>query len=162
VRETSFLDDVEEVNRRHTVVNLVELARGHAGWFDRYADRYRAETAEAIRDGREISADAYAAAAEAVQAFRRGVPIVMAEAGIDAWISPAATGPAPHGLGSTGSPLMNLPWTQSGLPTIVLPGGRAAEPSGPALPVGLQVAGRPGADEVLVAHSAGIAAALPS
>ncbi|GIS67275.1 MAG: hypothetical protein CM1200mP6_03430 [Anaerolineaceae bacterium] len=40
---------------------------------------------------------------------------------IDLWISPSAPGVAPHGLDSTGDPVMNLPWTHSGLPTIGIP-----------------------------------------
>ena len=160
VRETSFLHDIEEINRRHLVVNLVELALSHAAWFDRYGERYQPETAEAIRDGRTVGADTYDAALYSVHAFRNEVPAVMADVGIDVWVSPAATGPAPRGLGSTGSPLMNLPWTQAGLPALVLPVGTAAAPHGPALPIGLQCAGRPGADELLLAQAAGIGEAL--
>jgi Asp-tRNA(Asn)/Glu-tRNA(Gln) amidotransferase A subunit family amidase len=57
---------------------------------------------------------------------------------------------------------MNVPWTQAGLPAMSLPAGVVArEPDGPALPVGLQVVGRPGGDEQLLAWAPGIAAALP-
>jgi Asp-tRNA(Asn)/Glu-tRNA(Gln) amidotransferase A subunit family amidase len=56
---------------------------------------------------------------------------------------------------------MSVPWTQAGLPALSLPAGAVArEPGGPALPVGLQCVGRPGADEQLLAHTVGIAAAL--
>jgi Asp-tRNA(Asn)/Glu-tRNA(Gln) amidotransferase A subunit family amidase len=56
---------------------------------------------------------------------------------------------------------MNVPWTQAGLPALSLPAGTVArEPGDPALPVGLQVVGRPGADELLLAWAGGIAAAL--
>lgn len=161
VRETSLLSDVAEVNRRHTVVNLVELARTHEAWFDRYAERYRTETATAIREGRAIAPDTYVAALDAVRAFRQETPARMEEAGIDVVICPAATGPAPRGLGATGSPLMNVPWTQAGAPALSLPAGAvAAEPAAPVLPVGLQCVGRPGGDERLLADAAGIAAAL--
>lgn len=48
---------------------------------------------------------------------------LMRRHSIDLWISPAALGPAPEGIEATGSPAMNLPWTQAGLPTISLPAG---------------------------------------
>ena len=160
VREVAALDDIAEVNRRQVVVNLVELARTHEPWFDRYADRYRPRTAAAIREGRSIDAATYAAALDGVHTLRRALPHRMAEAGIDVWICPAATGPAPRGLDTTGSPTMSVPWTQAGLPALSLPAGTVArEPDGPALPVGLQCVGRPGADEQLLAWAPAIAEA---
>jgi Asp-tRNA(Asn)/Glu-tRNA(Gln) amidotransferase A subunit family amidase len=161
VREVMALDDIAEVNRRHVTVNVVELARTHEPWFDRYAERYRPQTAAAIREGRSIDPPAYTAALDGVHAFRRALPILMADAGIDVWICPSATGPAPQGLDTTGSPVMSVPWTQAGVPALSLPAGAVArEPGGPSLPVGLQCVGRPGADEQLLAHAVGIAAAI--
>jgi Asp-tRNA(Asn)/Glu-tRNA(Gln) amidotransferase A subunit family amidase len=161
VREVPALDDIAEVNQRQMVVNLVELARGHKAWFDRYAERYRPQTADGIREGRSIDAATYTAALDGVHAFRRTLPARMADAGVDVWICPSATGPAPRGVDTTGSPVMSVPWTQAGLPALSLPVGAVArEPGGPALPVGLQCVGRPGTDELLLAHAVGIAAAL--
>jgi Asp-tRNA(Asn)/Glu-tRNA(Gln) amidotransferase A subunit family amidase len=161
VREVPALDDIADVNQRQRIVNLVELARVHEEWFDRYADRYRTETAAGIREGRAIDSASYSAALAAVHTFRRTLPAVMSDAGIDVWICPSATGPAPHGLDTTGSPLMNVPWTQAGLPALSLPAGTATrDGGGPALPVGLQCVGRPDADEDLLAWAPGIAAAL--
>jgi Asp-tRNA(Asn)/Glu-tRNA(Gln) amidotransferase A subunit family amidase len=155
------LDDIAEVNRRQVTVNLVELARTHEPWFDRYAGHYRPQTAAAIRAGRSIDAASYTAALDGVHAFRRFLPNLMIDAGIDIWICPSATGPAPHGLDTTGSPAMSVPWTQAGLPALSLPAGAVTrDPGGPALPVGLQCVGRPGADERLLAWAPGIAAAL--
>ena len=53
--------------------------------------------------------------------------------------------PAPKGLESTGDCVMNLPWTQAGLPVISLP----SELSKNGLPMGLQVIGRWMEDERL-------------
>ena len=66
--------------------------------------------------------------------------------GIDVWITPAATGPAPYGLKSTGNSVMSLPWSYAGVPALALPAGRAAN----SLPLGVQCAARPGADERLL------------
>jgi Asp-tRNA(Asn)/Glu-tRNA(Gln) amidotransferase A subunit family amidase len=70
----------------------------------------------------------------------------MDQHGIDLWIAPAAPGSAPAGLDSTGDPIMNLPWTQSGLPAINLPSGKSAN----GLPLGIQVVGRWYEDEKLL------------
>ena len=70
----------------------------------------------------------------------------MIDWGFDLWISPPALGAAPRGLESTGDPVMNIPWTQAGLPTVCLPAGRNAA----GLPMGLQVAGGRGTDEELL------------
>jgi Asp-tRNA(Asn)/Glu-tRNA(Gln) amidotransferase A subunit family amidase len=161
VREVAALDDVAEVNRRQSVVNLVEFARGHDAWFDRYADRYRPQSAAAIREGRTIDATTYEAALDGVHAFRRTIPARMADAGIDVWVCPSATGPAPRGLDATGNPVMSVPWTQAGLPALSLPAGVVArEPGGQALPIGLQCVARPGADEQLLAWAPGFVDAL--
>ena len=74
----------------------------------------------------------------------------MAESGIDLWICPSAPDVAPHGIDATGSPKMNMPWTHSGLPALSLPAGRGML----GLPIGLQLVGRYGADECLLAWSA--------
>ena len=71
----------------------------------------------------------------------------MAVQQIDLWIAPATPGPAPLGLESTGDPVMNLPWTHSGLPTISLPCGTNET----GLPLGLQVIGGWYQDEQLLA-----------
>ncbi|TWF77808.1 Asp-tRNA(Asn)/Glu-tRNA(Gln) amidotransferase A subunit family amidase [Pseudonocardia hierapolitana] len=161
VREVAAVDDIAQVNRRQIVVNLVELARGHEAWFDRYADRYRPQTAAAIREGRSIDVATYRAALDGVHALRRTLPQLMADAGIDVWICPSATGPAPRGLDTTGSPAMSVPWTQAGLPALSLPASTVVrDPGGPALPVGLQCVGRPGADERLLAWAPDIAEAV--
>jgi Asp-tRNA(Asn)/Glu-tRNA(Gln) amidotransferase A subunit family amidase len=78
--------------------------------------------------------------------------------GLDLWLSPSAQGPAPVGLASTGSPVMNLPWTYAGLPTLTLPAGFNEV----GLPLGLQLVGRWHGDERLLAGSKTILTALPT
>ena len=70
----------------------------------------------------------------------------MQETGIDAWVTPAATGTAPEGLSTTGDPIMNIPWTHSGVPTITLSSGTNEA----GLPYGMQFAAMFGADEKLL------------
>jgi len=80
----------------------------------------------------------------------------MDAAGIDLWLSPPATGPAPAGIGHTGDPVMNLPWTHAGLPSLSIPAGRASN----GLPLGLQISSRHGADEFLLHQASGLEEAL--
>jgi Asp-tRNA(Asn)/Glu-tRNA(Gln) amidotransferase A subunit family amidase len=54
---------------------------------------------------------------------------------------PAATGPAPRGLATTGDPAMNAPWTALGTPAISIP-----MPVQNALPLGLQLTADYGQD----------------
>ena len=49
-------------------------------------------------------------------------------------VVPAATGPAPLGLDSTGDSSMNAPWTTLGVPAITIP-----MPAAGGLPLGLQL-----------------------
>jgi Asp-tRNA(Asn)/Glu-tRNA(Gln) amidotransferase A subunit family amidase len=58
--------------------------------------------------------------------------------------------PAPRGLASTGDPVMNLPWSHAGLPTLGLRAGRSAQ----GLPLGLQLTAGWWRDEALLAWGA--------
>ena len=105
---------------------------------------------ELIRRGREISVGKLAEALNGRQQLRREITSLMDEHGLDLWICPSAPGAAPYGLESTGDPIMNLPWTHSGLPAVNLPTG--FDEGG--LPMGLQVVGRWYEDEALLEWSA--------
>ena len=87
--------------------------------------------------------DDYREALNGREELRTTLSGLMEENEIDLWITPSAPGPAPEGLDSTGDPVMNLPWTQCGMPTVTLPSGKSSE----GLPLGLQVIGRSGEDE---------------
>jgi Asp-tRNA(Asn)/Glu-tRNA(Gln) amidotransferase A subunit family amidase len=60
----------------------------------------------------------------------------------DAIVTPAALGPAPHGHGSTGNPIMSTLWTFAGLPCVSLPLLETAN----GLPIGVQLVGNLNAD----------------
>ncbi len=139
--------DLEAIEARHGVILAAEAARVHARWFPRFGELYHARTAELVRRGRAIAPEELAAALAGLPGHRRALMAEMDARGLDLWISPPAPGAAPSGLESTGDPVMNLPWTQAGLPTLTLPAGRNAA----GLPLGLQLAGRWWADEALLA-----------
>jgi Asp-tRNA(Asn)/Glu-tRNA(Gln) amidotransferase A subunit family amidase len=150
VVRVAFLNDIEDINRRHMRLIACEIARVHAPWFDEYQDRYREPTRRIISDGSGVDDRERRALRDAGIRLRSASAARMAKHGLDAWICPSATGEAPRGLATTGSPLMNLPWTHAGLPAVTIPCGRG--PQG--LPLGLQIVGAFMADERLLALAA--------
>ena len=147
IESVPTFDDFARVEARHGVIVAAEAARVHAKWFPRFSDLYHDKTAELIRRGQEVTAADLAAALADCGKLRRRLMARMEEHGVDVWATPSALGAAPAGLESTGDPVMNLPWTQAGLPALSLPAGRNAE----GLPLGLQLVGRWWGDEKLLA-----------
>jgi Asp-tRNA(Asn)/Glu-tRNA(Gln) amidotransferase A subunit family amidase len=128
------------------VITRYELAEVHRELFPRFTNLYRPETASAIRHGQEIGPTAYEAALRARSRYRRELTELTSAEGIDLWVTPAATGPAPLGLESTGDAVMSLPWSHAGWPAVSLPAGTAD-----GLPLGLQLVAPADADEDLLA-----------
>ena len=140
------LDNIEEIAARHRDLIAAEFALEQEAWFTDYAHLYRPATRNIILKGRTITETRLAETRESCAALRRELGAVMGGHGLDLWICPSTLGEAPAGLASTGSPVMNLPWTHAGLPVISLPCGRG----GRGLPLGLQCIGRFGQDARLV------------
>lgn len=138
--------DIDDIIFRHRRILSAEMAQVHATWFARYESLYRPRTAALIRQGLEVGVEELATARAERIGLRSELEGLMVQHGFDLWISPAAPGPAPEGITTTGDPAMNLPWTQAGLPAIALPAGHASN----GLPLGLQVVGAFMADEQLV------------
>jgi Asp-tRNA(Asn)/Glu-tRNA(Gln) amidotransferase A subunit family amidase len=157
VKRAPALAGIEQLNLLHRRMIFAEFAQEHAGLYARHGDLYRPRTVEAIRTGQSVNAEELAAARAHCLQLRGELEAQMDAAGIDLWVCPAATGPAPEGLHATGDPNMNLPWTHAGLPAITLPAGRAEN----GLPLGLQLAARFGADEELLGWARLVEAHLP-
>lgn len=147
VKPIQTMPDFTEIVERHNTLVAAEAAQVHAAWFEQYGDRYHPKTAELIRRGQTISDGEVAQAIVGRTTLRDHFTALMQQHGIDLWLSPAAPGPAPRGLDSTGDPVMNLPWTHSGLPTLNIPSGADAD----GLPLGLQLAAGWYQDEMLFA-----------
>lgn len=156
IQSVPVLADFDDVVQRHQTLVAAETAQVHAAWFAQYPDLYHAKTSDLIRRGQTVSAEALAAALAGRETLRRQLSAVMAEERIDLWLSPSAVGSAPVGLDSTGDPVLNLPWTHAGLPTMTLPAGFNEH----GLPLGLQLAGRWYGDEALVAAALSLESAL--
>lgn len=147
VFEIPVLADFDEIYLQHNQLVAAEAARTHAQWFETDRQAYHPKTAELILRGQGVAETDYRRALDDRLALRGELHEVMDRYGIDYWICPPATGPAPRTLASTGDPVMALPWTHAGLPCLSLPAGVNRI----GLPMGLQVVGRYGADEELAA-----------
>ena len=149
------LGDIAEINQRHNRLTAYEFAVEHEQRYARYGAMFRHESATLYERGCKIDR----AAAEQGRAgriqLRQQLHERMDRAQIDLWLCPAAVGPAPRGLASTGDPAMNLPWTHAGMPVISLPHGEAD-----GLPLGLQLVGRFGKDEALLGQAIQVETAL--
>ena len=148
LQTVDLFGDFPQIEARHQIILAAEVARVHDDWYRRFGELYHPKTRQLIERGQATSETELGTALAAVTEFRQRLESATARAGVDLWLSPAAPGPAPRGLDSTGDPVMNLPWTQAGVPTLSLPAGTGGDSD---LPLGLQVAGRWHADETLLA-----------
>jgi Asp-tRNA(Asn)/Glu-tRNA(Gln) amidotransferase A subunit family amidase len=142
------MTDFEAIAARHVLIVDGEIAQHHAQWYGQFAHMYQEKTKEHIERGRTITVGQLADALQGRFKLRAELTHLMDEYGLDLWLSPSAPGPAPLGLESTGNPVMNLPWTHAGLPTLTIPSGFHD-----GLPLGLQLCGRWYTDEALLEWS---------
>jgi Asp-tRNA(Asn)/Glu-tRNA(Gln) amidotransferase A subunit family amidase len=146
LQHIQVMSDFAEIAARHDLIMSAEAAQIHADWFSEYESLYSTKFTELIRRGQQISNDQLQTALSARDSFRSEIRRTFLDHNLDLWICPSTIGPAPKGLESTGDPVMNLPWTQAGLPAINLPAGKNQD----GLPLGLQVVGNWYKDESLL------------
>jgi len=130
-----MLAQVVEAQR---TVMYYEGAQFHAERYKEYGDRLDA-MAELVREGLEIPSEKYHEALRFIaeskaktSEFYKDTPVILV---------PAAVGPAPLGLASTGDSRMNASWTALGTPAISIP-----MPVANSLPLGLQLTADHGQD----------------
>lgn len=153
IKRVQAFGDLATIAQRHRRMIAAEIAQVHAEWFKQHEALYRERTAGIIREGQPVTVEALEESRAARFELRQQLHEQMDAEGIDLWVCPPAFGPAPEGLQVTGDPAMNMPWTNSGLPALTVPAGKAAN----GLPLGLQLVARFERDEELLAWAAGIA-----
>jgi Asp-tRNA(Asn)/Glu-tRNA(Gln) amidotransferase A subunit family amidase len=154
IKHIRALDNFDEIAEIHDNLCEGEFAIVHGEWFQKYAALYSEGNREAILRGQQIDSDTIERCRACREVLRNDLQQLMAQHHLNAFLAPAATGPAPKGLESTGDWIMNLPWTQAGLPVVTLPSGLSKEN----LPFGLQIVGRSMEDERLLNVAKNLAA----
>jgi len=122
----------------------VEGAAVHQEAFAEHKDQYGPGIRGLIETGLATKATDYARALRAKWQQRTDTAPLFQK--FDAILTPGAPGAAPRGL-PTGKPTMQAPWTVMGIPTIGIPSGLNKE----GLPLGIQLAGPPKAEDKLLA-----------
>ncbi len=155
VKQVALLDDYGEIADRHQDLIAAEFARTHSDRFARWGSLYSGHSAGLYDRGLRLGEHAILSGRQSSRDLRSRLESLMDEHGIDLWATPAATGPAPSGLDSTGDPRMNLIWTHALMPALTFPMSNDG-----GLPLGLQLAARVGDDERLLVWAQACAAAL--
>lgn len=142
VRRPSFFDALPPAL---WTVMAYEAAREHGGRYRLHGPRMGAKLVELLEEGLGIEDAEYIKALQVLRVTResfrdwtRACPIVA---------TPAAPGPAPRGLGSSGDPRCNAPITALGAPAISIPMPIGTDQ----MPMGLQIAGAHGTEALLLA-----------
>ena len=135
-------------------VNKYEGARTHESMWRKHGAAVGVKLAELIEEGLAIAPPSYHAALAVLAEGRDAMARVFEKHPIIA--TPAAPGPAPLGLASTGDPRNNAPWTGLGVPVITLP------LPGTAMPLGLQLSAGWNRDTALLRAAVAIESALES
>ena len=132
---SGMLGNLVEASR---VVMFVEGARFHEQRFKEHGDRL-ADMGNLVREGLQIPVQRYddalryiADCRQKIAELYKSTPVILV---------PAAPGPAPSGLASTGDSRMNAPWTAVGVPAMSIP-----MPVAQGLPLGIQLTAARGQD----------------
>ncbi|MFN3721558.1 MAG: amidase [Paracoccaceae bacterium] len=135
------LGEVATIRQR---INFAEMAKCYYG-IERRGPELMSEVLRAAMDeGKAVLARDYLAALDWRALLNAGLHPLFERC--DVILCPAAPGPAPEGLGSTGSAIFNGLWTLAGVPAVTLP----LFWSDSGLPMGLQLVGRRGDDARLL------------
>jgi len=139
IRSIDIAGMLTKLSEAADTVTFYEGARFHQQRFNEYGARLGAELVDLVEKGLQISAERYNETVRYVDSCKprftelfKTTPVIL---------TPAAVGPAPLGLASTGDPRMNAPWTALGTPAISIP-----IPVASGLPLGLQLTADHGQD----------------
>ncbi|HEX4643813.1 MAG TPA: amidase family protein, partial [Candidatus Acidoferrales bacterium] len=132
IRAINISELLKKLDEANDVEMFYEGARYHEARLKEFGDRLDRPMAELVRHGLQIPDKDYNEARRFIADSRvhlaeifKSTPVIL---------TPAATGPAPLGLTTTGDPRMNAPWSALGTPAIAVP-----MPLAGGLPLGLQL-----------------------
>lgn len=145
--DLEWSDDVRTLAEDHPVVMSYEAARARRDVRDRI-NEVSETLAGLMRRGLAADDEDYVQAQDRIE--RSTEALDQAYEADTIILAPATLGPAPQGLGGTGSPLLSRPWHVLGLPVVTVPGLTTAAGH----PLGLQLVGRPGREASLLVEGA--------
>jgi len=122
VKQINILNNIAEINNLHQEMIAGEFTQVHTKWYSKFKEIYSKKSSELIEKGFKVGAGSIEKIRSIRIALRKELEASMISEGVDLIISPATKTFAPKGINSTGSPIMNLPWTFCGLPAISIPG----------------------------------------
>jgi len=113
------------------VLESYEGARVHEARLKEFGDRLDPNIANLVRNGLKIPTEKYDETKRFIAESRKRFAEIFKSTPVI--LTPAAVGPAPVGLSTTGDPRMNAPWSALGTPAVSIPMPVAS------LPLGLQL-----------------------
>jgi Asp-tRNA(Asn)/Glu-tRNA(Gln) amidotransferase A subunit family amidase len=138
IRPLDLAGMLDKLADASNAIQSYEAAQFHEQRYKEHGSRL-ADLADLVRDGLKMPVARYDEARRSVAEYKtklgemyKTTPVILV---------PAATGPAPRSLASTGDPRMNAPWTALGTPAISIP-----MPVQGAMPLGLQLTADYGQD----------------
>jgi Asp-tRNA(Asn)/Glu-tRNA(Gln) amidotransferase A subunit family amidase len=139
IKSIDIADELKKLVAAGDVLETYEGSRFHEARFKEFGDRLDQNIVNLVRNGLKIPAERYDEAKRSIADSRvrfaeifKSTPVIL---------TPAAVGPAPLGLSTTGDPRMNAPWTAMGTPAVSIP-----MPIASGLPLGLQMTADLGQD----------------
>ena len=140
----------------HLALQNFEAAMALAFEYEHHGKRLSKALRKALKQGLETTPEAYDETRRIARRARRETGALFET--VDVLLTPSATGAAPKGLSSTGSPLFNKLWTLTGNPCVNMPGVTDAA----GLPLGVQVLARFGRDRTALSAASWLEALLAS
>ncbi len=141
----------------HRTIMEAEMAANLEREWENGRDRLSPALRAQLERGRGVRAFDYQRAVAQVRPVQEGF-LELFEQRYDAILTPAATGTAPEGLGSTGDPVFCALWTLCGMPAVSLPLMQGAN----GLPLGVQLVGPRDGDARLLRTARWLAARVGS
>ena len=156
--EFELFENIEQLNYLHNRLIAAEFARNHHKLYAKYQDLYSLASRDLYEYGSTIKDHELKHLQTLPKLLRDRIHAALIENKANLILTPGATSCAPLGLESTGSPLMSLPFTHAGLPTISLPYGQNSK----YLPLSLQLIASFSDDGFLINATKKVYQALPN
>jgi Asp-tRNA(Asn)/Glu-tRNA(Gln) amidotransferase A subunit family amidase len=121
-----------------------ETASIHERLFAEHQEAYGPKLRALIETGMLIDGADYVRARRLRARYQREMAKLFEK--VDVLMTPPARGAAPRGIGATGDPVMNGPWTLTEFPTMTLPYALNSD----GLPIGVQLTGPPLQEHLLL------------